>query len=270
VGKSSPTAMTVQPTDLSQQRSINGILAETARLYWRYPLLFAILALAVMAPYELAVLGITGYGPLRHTHEGTAITFLLLILKSSLITPLISAMHMHAVVAIGAGQRPRLAAVARRGLSVLPVVAAAEIMATLGIVLGFIALVVPGIVLSLRWAVVAQAASLEGEGWLAALSSSGRLTSKHYGRVFALLLLFAILGFGVYRGAWALPLGSTSGAPSVAVGIAIDSIIASFSALTLALLYFDLRASADPRRVPEREHPHLRDLDPDQSGPTLP
>lgn len=228
--------------DLDRQRSVSRILAATAQLYYRYPLLFMILALAVVAPYELAVLAITGYGPLRSSHENTEIALLLLLLRSSLITPLISALHIHAVVVIGEGQRPQLGAVARRGLQVLPIVAAAEIMAGLGIALGFLAFIIPGIVLALRWAVVAQAAALEGEGWLGALRSSRRLTATHYGEVFGLLFLTGLLTSVVLYGARAVPLGSTSGAASVAVGIAIETLIASFAALTLALLYFALRA----------------------------
>jgi hypothetical protein len=46
----------------------------------------------------------------------------------------------------------------------------------------------------------------------------------------------------------------------VTVGIAVYTIIASFSALTLALLYFDLRARLhQPERAP-RENQQLRDL----------
>ncbi len=247
--------------DLEQQRSVRGILAATARLYYRYPLLFMTLAVAVVAPYELAVLAITGYGPLRSGHENAEITLLLLLLRSSLITPLISALHMHAVVVIGEGQRPRLGAVARRGLQVLPIVAAAEIMASIGIALGFIAFIIPGIVLALRWAVVAQAAALEGEGWLGALRSSRRLTATHYEQVFGLLFLTGILTSVVLLGARAIPLGSTSGPASVATGIAIETLIASFAALTLALLYFALRAWPAASRQSKREHSQLSDLD---------
>lgn len=252
--------------DLNQQRSIGGILVATVRLYHRHPLLFAILAVAVVAPYELAVLAITGYGPLRHSHENAGISWLLLLLRTSLITPLISALHMHAVVAIGDGRRPQLRAVALRGLQVLPVVAAAEIMADIGIALGFVALIVPGILLSLRWAVVAQAAALEDEGWLAALRSSRRLTATHYEHVFALLFFAGALSFVVLLGARAIPLGSTSGAASVVVGITVETVIASFAALTLALLYFDLRARPDAPRRPEHEYSHLRDLDRERPG----
>src|SRR3982074_1050895 len=96
---------------LEEPRSVGGILTATARLYQQFPVLFVTLAVAVMAPYELAVLAATGYGPLRHAHENTGVYLLLLLLKTSLITPLISALHMHAVVVIGEGRRPRLAAV---------------------------------------------------------------------------------------------------------------------------------------------------------------
>jgi hypothetical protein len=248
--------------ELNQERSIGEILTAAAELYRAFPVLFAILALAVMGPYELVVLAITGYGPLRHGHESVGASLLLTLLRSSLITPLISALHMHAVVAIGEGKRPRLGTVARRGLAVLPVVAAAEIMANIGEFLGFIALVVPGVLLSIRWAVVAQAAALEGDGWLASLRSSARLTDSRYGHVFTLLLLVAVGGVAVHIGGSAIPLGSTSGSASASLGIAVDTGVTSLSALTLALLYFDLRyrATEAPRQAP-REYPHLRDLD---------
>lgn len=50
-------------------RSVGEIVRAAGALYRRYPLLFAILAAAVIVPYELIVLAATGYGPLRHGHE---------------------------------------------------------------------------------------------------------------------------------------------------------------------------------------------------------
>jgi hypothetical protein len=229
--------------DLDRQRSVGQILTATLRLYRRYPLLFAILALGVMAPYDLTILAITGDGPLTHgNYGGQGISLLLLLLRSALVTPLISALHVHAVVSIGQGRRPRLGAIALRGVQVLPVVAAAEITATAGIILGLVALIVPGILLMLRWAVVAQAAALEREGWYPALTSSGRLTHRRYWHVLGLLVVTGALTFALTFGARAIPMGSTSGLSSVTAGIAVDTVLASFSALTLAILYFDLRA----------------------------
>jgi hypothetical protein len=249
-----------QQIDLAIPRSVGAILGATARLYRTYPILFAVLALAVMAPFELGALAITGYGPLSR-HESSSTSWLLLLLRTSLITPLIAALHMQAVATIGDGRRPRLLPLARGGLRVLPVVAAAEIAANIGIALGFLALIIPGILLSLRWAVVAQAAAIENEGWLDALRSSQRLTSTHYGHVFGLSFLTLVPASLASLAARAIHLGSTAGVAFVAVGIALDTVIASFVALTLALLYFDLRARPQIASQASREYHHLRDLE---------
>jgi uncharacterized membrane protein YGL010W len=119
--------------DLSRRRSILEILRSALDLYWRYPLLFVSLAVGLIATYELAVLLIAGYGPLaQHTHRSLQARIVLELLSFSLIGPLISALHVHAVILIGEGRRPQLIDVALRGLRVLPVVAAAEVVANVG------------------------------------------------------------------------------------------------------------------------------------------
>jgi hypothetical protein len=80
---------------------------------------------------------------------------ILLASDLALINGLVSALHVHAVADVREGRRPEIVAVARRGVRVLPVVAAATIMSWLGITLGFVLLVVPGVILLFRWAVVA-------------------------------------------------------------------------------------------------------------------
>ncbi len=227
---------------LDRRRSIAEILRAAMDLYRAFPLLFLILAAAVIVPYELAVLAATGNGPFGIAHDSFAVSQLLSILSFSLIGPLISALHVRAVVLIGEARRPRLMEVAGYGLRVLPVVSAAEIIANIGIILGLAALIVPGIVLALRWSVAAQAAAVEHDGWLPALRRSGKLTADHYGHIFGLAFVTGAVTVGVKLGVGAIPVGSTSGAGSVALGIAVDTILASFTALTLAILYFDLLA----------------------------
>jgi hypothetical protein len=247
--------------DLSVPRSLGGILRAASRLYRRYPLLFLILALAVIAPWDLAVLAITGYGPLHSGGEGASASALNGLLRISLLSPLISALHVHAVVLAGGGERPRLRAVALQGLRVLPVVAAASIVSGLGIAIGFIFLVIPGVYLMLRWAVVAQVAAAEPGGWTDALARGSRLTANRYGHVFGVLIVSGVFGEAVSLAARAVSVGSAS-AGAVAAGIAAETLSASFGALTLALLYFDLASRAEARlSTAPREHPHLRDLD---------
>jgi hypothetical protein len=254
-----------QPTQFERPRSVAQIIGEALDMYQGHPLLFLALALGVIAPYELAVLAAAGEGPLASTsNQNLGVALLLQLLSSALVVPLVSALHMHAVALIGEGRGPRLGEVALRGLRVLPVVAAAAIASGLGIALGIIALIVPGILLALRWSVVAQVAAVEHEGWIPALQRSQQLTRGHYLHILGLLVITGLLAGGISIGAQQISLGSTSGAASVAVGIAARTITTSFTALTLALLYYDLRARlagpAEGRPTPEHERPP--DLDP--------
>jgi hypothetical protein len=239
--------------DLGRERSALEILRTARVMYRRYPLLFATLAVGVIAPYELAQLAVTGVGPLGSGTTANEGTFLLFeLIYYVLVGPLISALHVHAVIEIGEGRRPRIGPVALRGLQVLAVVVAAEIVAGILIGLGFVALIVPGILLSLRWSVVAQTAAVDHEGWMPALRRSAKLTAGHYWHIFRVLLAIGFLTFLIAAIAGALVGGGHStGIASVLIGIVVYTIVASFAALTLAVLYFDLRArEAGPRTDP--------------------
>ncbi|HEX5852399.1 MAG TPA: hypothetical protein VFY36_04850 [Solirubrobacteraceae bacterium] len=232
-----------QSNEIERPRSVAQIIGEALDIYQRYPLLFFTLALGVIAPYDLAVLAATGQGPLvSGSHQSAEVSFLLLLLDTVVVGPLVSALHIHAVLLIGQRDTPRLRQVVLSALRVFPVVVAAVIVSAGGIALGFLALVLPGIVLALRWAVVAQVAAVEHEGWIPSLRRSHELTSGHYWHIFVLLVIVGLVSGAITFGAAAIPLGSTSGAASVAAGIAAKTITVSFSALTLAILYFDLRA----------------------------
>jgi hypothetical protein len=228
--------------EIERERSAPELVSATFSVYQRFPLLFLILAAGVVVPYELIVLAVTGAGPLSLQELSGTTELILDGISFFVIGPLISALHVHAVREIRDGGRPQLASIAPRALAVLPVVSAAVIISTLGTFLGYIALIVPGVLLSLRWSVVAQSAALDGGSWTDALRRSADLTRKNYWHIIGLLLLVgilgAILGFGV-EAAFHHP--STTVASFVA-GTALQTVVRSFTALATALLYFDLTA----------------------------
>jgi hypothetical protein len=238
--------------DLTRARSFRELVLATVQLYRRYPLLFLALALMVAAPYQLAVLAITGHGPLKYAGETRATRWVLFALSVSVVSPLISALHCHAVVAIGEGRQPRFRQVTWLGLKVLPLVGAADLAATAATYAGFALLILPGILISLMLAVVPQAAALEQNGLLDTLRRSARLTDGHYLHVLTLLIPLYLIAIASEIGARQIPLGSSTGVLSVTVGIAVYTLIASVTALALALLYFDLRARADDPEEPRR------------------
>ena len=164
-----------------------------------------------------------------------------------MVGPLVSALHVHAVADTRDDRDPQLSSVALRGLRVLPVVVAASIISALGTAVGFLFLIVPGILLTLRWIVVAQTAAIEHEGWLPALRRSAELTRGNYGK----LILFALyLGLIVTVPSFAISLAfshTTTTAASFVVGVAVRVLASSFAALATAQLYFELRAREEQR-----------------------
>lgn len=150
----------------------------------------------------------------------------------------------------------------------LPVVAAVSIISWLGILLGFLVLIAPGIYLMLRWFVVAQAAAIEGQGWVDALRSSGRLIEGHYGHVF----VFAVF-IGVVVAVPVLLIGfafddDSTDVISFLVGAGVQVVAYSFGALATALLYFDLRTRIEAAPAPTEQDLAPRDpLPPGQSSP---
>ncbi len=234
--------------ELREPRSLAGVLSTALSLLRRYPLLFGVLALAVVAPYELLVLVATGAAPLGQQNLTVQTAFVLFLLDLALVGPLVSALHVHAVVAVSRGERPEVLKVARLGMRTLPVVAAAQIVASLGIGIGLLAFVVPGVILALRWAVVAQCAAVEGADWLGALRRSGALGQGSSLHILGLLAVTALVSLVLNRGGEAIA-GTGARPLPIVLGIVVATVVRSFSALTSAVLYFDLlaRRSQTPR-----------------------
>lgn len=147
----------------------------------------------MVVPYRVVVLVATGSGPLSDSSLALGTGLFLILIEWVLVSPLISALHVHAVAEAGAGRSPQLGDVARKGLRVLPVAAAASIIAALGIAVGLLLFIVPGVILMFRWYVVAQAAAIENEGWLPALRRSRQLAAGRYGHMFVFAVLVALI-----------------------------------------------------------------------------
>lgn len=229
-----------------QPRSATELVRATFDLYRRYPALFFILATAVVVPYDGLVLVFTGTGPFERGDTSLGVSYLLLLIGLAVVGPLVSALHVHAVKAVSEGREPRLLTVAREGLRVLPVVVAATIMSWLGIGIGFLLLIVPGVILLLRWYVVAQAAAIEDEGWIPALRRSRALTAGNYGHVIVVAVLLALIG-GIPTVLVGLAFSKdTTTAASFLVGTLLNILTMSFTALGTGLLYFDLVARLRP------------------------
>lgn len=208
-------------------------------MYRRHPLTFALLALGVVVPYELIVLAATGRNPFD-THHSVQTVVLLALLDSLVVGGLISALYVHALRMMGEAGEVRIGQVVAQGLRVLPTVVAAQIIATLGIGIGLL-LIIPGILLAIRWAVVAQAAAIENDNWVEALKRSGELTAGNYLHVLGVLFASGVIAVALTNIAIAI-VGTHNRAGPIAVGIVVETLARSFVSLTASVLFFDLLA----------------------------
>lgn len=231
-----------QPSKLKieRPRSAPEIIAATFTLYRRYSWLFLILAGVVVVPYELISLIGRPDGPLHGAAQ--ALTNIAIgVGDYALVVPLISALHLFAVEDLREGRAPELGSVFRRGLGSLRVVSPAVLLSWLGIFAGFLALIVPGVLLAIRWAVVAQTGALEATTWRGALDRSAGLTEKRRAHVFWLLALIVLIT-SVPTVIHIIVFGASTTVGSVVVSTLFDVVTSSFTALAIAFLYYDLMA----------------------------
>lgn len=227
--------------DLGRAKSVGQVIADALRCYAAYPVLFGALTFAVVVPYAVIVRLVEQanlIGPPRH---GAVAGLVLLLADVLLVGPLISALHVHALVDIGEHRTPRVREVFARGLRVLPVVAAAQIVAGILTGIGFVLFIVPGVILLAVWAVVAQVAAVERTDWLGALRRSAQLTRGARWHALGVLFSVGVIN-GVFERVCGAAVGSSVSVGALVAGVIVEVITLSFAALTSAVLYYDLRA----------------------------
>jgi hypothetical protein len=129
----------------------------------------------------------------------------------------------------------------------LPAIAIA-ILSGLGITLGLILLIVPGIILMLAWCVAIPVRVMERRGVTAALARSAELTRGHRGSLFLFFIVFAVVYFVL-----AMLIGAVFGAVALAMGPEnimlgslltqpiLTAVVSIVSSSFVASIYYELR-----------------------------
>jgi hypothetical protein len=117
-----------------------------------------------------------------------------------------------------------------------------SILLAIGIGIGFVLLIIPGLVLLVIWSVVAPVTVLERPGVFAAFGRSRELVRGNGWNVFGVIVLVFVIVFLVSIAAGI----ATSGLGSVGRALvqwAVNSAIAPIAALSASVLYFELRGT---------------------------
>jgi hypothetical protein len=122
-------------------------------------------------------------------------------------------------------------------------VAGASILAALGIGIGLVLLLVPGLFLLTIWCLIVPVIVLEGVGVGAAFGRSRELVRGHgwqvFGTIVVVFALFIVIGIVLGLVLAALP----TAVRNLISGIVSGTLVAPFTALVLTLGYFRLRAA---------------------------
>lgn len=234
--------------DLTVPRDLGRILDDAFGVYRSAFATVLPIALAVVVPVDLIVLGL-GLGQLTAHYDASppeGVTTLQTALTFLVTTPLITAMLVHAVMDIAAGKRPSARTAIARGVESFAPLFWALILTGLAIFAGVFALIVGAIVVAVHLTVVSQAVVVEGRTGADALRRSWELVRGRGWWVFAVVFVTNLV-IGVLGAAISVPLtlaAEAADAQALALlGTMIGHVLTlSFLALTGTLLYFTLVA----------------------------
>jgi hypothetical protein len=116
------------------------------------------------------------------------------------------------------------------------------IIAGVGVVIGFILIIVPGLILITIWSVAAPVVVLERPGALAALARSRELVRGNGWQVFGVIFVLDIFVV-IAASAIELAADSAGSGAGIIAPVIIGVLTAPLSALAAAVLYFELRGA---------------------------
>ncbi len=229
---------------MSSRVDVGGVIRSTFEIYRdQFP---------VLIPAAAVVFVITGIlsALLIAASPGLGLVALILTL---IATTLFTGMVVELVADVQDGRRDATAGqLLQAAMPVIGQLILVGIVAGIAIVVGFILLVVPGLILITIWSVAAPVVVLERPGGLRALGRSRELVRGDGWNVFAVILLMIVL-VGVVSSGLQLAADAANGAFGLGVRVVLGILTAPISALATAVLYFQLRGSGG--EMPASEPP---------------
>lgn len=122
----------------------------------------------------------------------------------------------------------------------------AGLLAAVGITIGFLLLIVPGLILITLWLLIVPAIMLERRGVFESFGRSRQLVSGHGWSVFGVIVLTVLILIGVNIGLSIVQAAFDSRWLDLLLDIASQTVTAPFLALAWTITYFELRAIREP------------------------
>jgi hypothetical protein len=232
----------VAPTAQGEFR-IGRVFSQSMAVLSRNFLMFFVVAAVAGLPRVLLVES-AGAGVAAGT--GAAVGKLLGgIFLSTLLGTLAQAILLYGAFQDMRGRPVNLADCLRIGLArFFPIIGLAICM-SVGIMVGVLLLIVPGVILAVMWFVATPACVVEQLGPLSSMGRSSELTKGHRWKIFGMLLL-VLIGAGIIGAIIGAALGLTGSSMLVTLGTLVwTGIWGAFYAIFVVVTYHDLRVAKE-------------------------
>ncbi|HEY2718714.1 MAG TPA: hypothetical protein VGI52_03720 [Solirubrobacteraceae bacterium] len=221
---------------MSQRLDVGGVISRVWRIY--------VDQAPVLMPAAAVVFVIEGILAALLAASGSVIGIVLAEVISIVAGILFTGMVVELVSDVQDGRRDSSPGqLLRAAVPVLGQLILVGLVASFAIVIGFVLIIVPGLILITIWSVFVPVIVLERAPGLSSLSRSRELVRGNAWQVFGVLFVLYVL-VGIISAAIDGAAASASTGAGIAVRVIVGVLTAPLGALAAAVLYFDLRAAS--------------------------
>jgi hypothetical protein len=237
-----------------------GVLGSSGATIWPLAAIFVLTPQVLMA-FAQANASQAALSGAEAASQTAFVLYFILVVVASLVGLVFQTSVIFCVIEGLNGRPASLATCLLSGLKLAIPAFAIGILVGLGVGLGLLLLIVPGLMLLVRWSVAVPVRVAEGPGINSALSRSATLTRHNRWAIFGAYLIlwvaFLVLTMVLVAVTALLPhngdpASATRGAPYILLSAALVTVLTTFSAAGTAIIYTELRnvrEGGDPERV---------------------
>ena len=231
--------------------SIGDVLSKSFGVLSRHIVTFSVLSLLIWLPMFaigagaalLAPQSAGGVGVSQEVAATVGIGMVIAVVWALLFFPAVFGAIVHVSFQDMRGKKARLSEGFKLGFSRLLPMIGMSILIGLGVTLGMILLVVPGIILALMWYVAFPVCIVEKAGPVESLSRSRELTNGYKWTIFGIALIVAVASAVIPL----VPQLLLMKLPLVQLGVVslIQLVMSAYSTVLLVVMYHDLRVAKE-------------------------
>jgi MFS family permease len=222
---------------------IGGVIGTTFKVYFKNIVPFTGIAAVILLPVAVILaLAVANQDPRDPTGALAGIGVAMLL--GMLLTPISTAIILYSAFQDMRGKGATLGEAISWALGRFVPLFLLGIVYTLGIIAGMIALIIPGYILIVMWAVAIPACVVEKTGPIDSLGRSSELTKGNRWQIFAIILIVGMI-IGVIGNIVQMA-GAAAGVAVLIVAMVIwQGISQAFNAVLAAVMYHDLRVTKE-------------------------